>query len=302
MIKNCVKRKLIITTFALLIFLFTLFFPTNKKEITNVTITYSEKTPSYIYPLNKDQLVIRSSIKIDSKDILKKAQEILEILTIGSDKAATLSSLFFPVIPKNTKIKALDIQDETIKINFSQEFYNTTAEMDEKMIESIVYSLTEIEGISKVMIFVEDKLLEQTPVSKKNLPPLLTRNIGINKVYDLTSLKNVSKTTAYYILKEEDTAYYVPVTLLNNSTQSKVEIVIERLKTKPNIKANLMSYLSASTELANYEILEEEVFLSFAPLLYEGIDDENILEEVKYAITLSLQDTLNVTKVSFETK
>ena len=302
MIKNCVKRKLIITTFALLIFLFTLFFPTNKKEITNVTITYSEKTPSYIYPLNKDQLVIRSSIKIDSKDILKKAQEILEILTIGNDKAATLPSLFFPVIPKNTKIKALDIQDETIKINFSQEFYNTTAEMDEKMIESIVYSLTEIDGISKVMIFVEDKLLEQTPVSKKNLPPLLTRNIGINKVYDLTSLKNVSKTTAYYILKEEDMAYYVPVTLLNNSTQSKVEIVIERLKTKPNIKANLMSYLSASTELANYEILEEEVFLSFAPLLYEGIDDENLLEEVKYAITLSLQDTLNVTKVSFETK
>ena len=93
--------------------------------------------------------------------------------------------------------------------------------------------------------------------------------------------------------------YYVPVTLLENSEKNKVEIIIERLKSMPNEKTNLMSYLNASTELTNYELLEEEIKLSFAPLLYEGLASNEILEEVKYSISLSMKDSLNIQNVIF---
>ena len=60
-----------------------------------------------------------------------------------------------------------------------------------------------------------------------------------------------------------------------------------------------MSYLNASTELTNYEILEKEVTLSFNDYLYEGLANEELKEEVKYSISLSMMDTLNVETVTF---
>ena len=299
MIKNCAKRKLIITTFALLIFLITLTFPKTEEEIKNVTITYMKANKAPIYILNQDDLVIRTDISINGDDVISKAKEMIEILTINNTKSAYIPNLFKPIIPKNTKVLSIDIQDKTLKINFSKDFLNIDKDYSEKMIESLVYSLTELDGIEGVIIYVENKILETIPNTNEKLPPLLTRDIGINKVYDLSNLKDVSKTTTYYIAKENNTSYYIPVTLLENNEKDKVEIIIERLKTNPSIKTNLISYLSANTELTNYELLENEIQLSFSPLLYEGLASKDLEEEVKYSISLSLKDTLNIENVTF---
>lgn len=299
MIKNCAKRKLIITTFALLIFLITLTFPKTEDEIKNVTITYMKTNESPIYLLNNEDLVVRTSISIKSEDIINKAKEMIEILTINNAKSAYIPNFFKPIIPNNTKILSVDVQDTTLKINFSKELLNVDENYSEKMIESLVYSLTELDGVNGIIIYVEGKLLETIPSTNKKLPPLLTRDIGINKVYNLSNLKNVSKTTTYYIAKENNSSYYVPVTLLENNEKDKVEIIIERLKTSPSIKTNLISYLSANTELTNYELLENEIQLSFNPLLYEGLASKDLEEEVKYSISLSLKDTLNIKNVTF---
>ena len=91
---------------------------------------------------------------------------------------------------------------------------NIDADKAEKMIESIVYSLTEIKDINGVMIFVEGKRLLKLPNSTTILPLVLDRDIGINKTYDISSLKNVTKLTTYYVAKSEDIPYYIPVTAL----------------------------------------------------------------------------------------
>ena len=59
-----------------------------------------------------------------------------------------------------------------------------------------------------------------------------------------------------------------------------------------------MSYLNASTELNSYELLEEEIKLSFNDALYEGLKEEQMKEQVEYIITLSIKDTLNVKNVT----
>ena len=59
-----------------------------------------------------------------------------------------------------------------------------------------------------------------------------------------------------------------------------------------------MSYLNASTELNSYELLEEEIKLSFNDALFEGLNKEEMKEQVEYSITLSLKDTLNIKNVT----
>ena len=299
MIKNCVKKKLIITTFALLVFLITLTFPKTEEEIKNVTITYTQNASFPIYLLDKDEFVARTSISLKSTDVVKQAKELIAMMTIDNASAAYIPNLFAPILPKNTKVLSIDVQDTTLKVNLSQEFLNIPKGYEEKVLECLVYSLTELEGVDSILLYVEGDVLDTLPNTNEKLPLLLTRDIGVNKIYDLTNLKDVTKTTTYYIAKENDFSYYIPVTLLSNSDQNKVEIVIERLKTNPNIKTNLISYLSANTEIKSYELLEEEIALSFSPVLYEGIVNEDLVEEVKYSISLSLMDTLHVKNVTF---
>ena len=50
----------------------------------------------------------------------------------------------------------------------------------------------------------------------------MTREYGVNKIYDLTSFRNVTKTTTYYIGKHENTLYYVPVTEITNNEKEKI--------------------------------------------------------------------------------
>ena len=243
MIKNCVKRKLIITTFALLVFLITLTFPKTEEEIKNVTITYTQNASFPIYLLDKDEFVARTSISLKSTDVVKQAKELIAMMTIDNASAAYIPNLFAPILPKNTKVLSIDVQDTTLKVNLSQEFLNIPKGYEEKVLECLVYSLTELEGVDSILLYVEGDVLDTLPNTNEKLPLLLTRDIGVNKIYDLTNLKDVTKTTTYYIAKENDFSYYIPVTLLSNSDQNKVEIVIERLKTNPNIKTNLKNYL-----------------------------------------------------------
>ena len=81
---------------------------------------------------------------------------------------------------------------------------------------------------------------------------------------------------------------------------NKVEIIIEELKTSPIHETNLISYLTASTKLLNYEALENSIALSFNNAIFSDLNNENIIEEVKYAIGLSIKDSLNINKVIFK--
>ena len=148
------------------------------------------------------------------------------------------------------------------------------------------------------MIFVEGENLTKLPNSGKNIAIILDKNIGINKTYDINSLKETDKTTTYYLSKIDNVYYYVPVTSITNNDKEKVEIIIEKLKTSPTYKTNLISFLASNTELLNYEILENSVSLSFNNNIL-SLDNNQITEEVKYSIALSIRDTYNINQTIF---
>ena len=122
--------------------------------------------------------------------------------------------------------------------------------------------------------------------------------IGINKVYELDSMKDVTKITTYYVSKIDGFSYFTPLTTVTNTQNEKVEIIIEKLKTSPTYETNLISYLASSAELLNYEILENSINLSFNNQVL-NLEENKIIEEVKYAIALSIRDTYDINETIF---
>lgn len=302
MIKKAAFKKIMIASIALFIFLITYMFPTTQESSNiNQTLSYTEPNKSTIYLIDNSQMVARTKTIIkNNTNTVEKAKEIINSLTIDSNNAKYNPSGFKAIIPKDTQILSISLTDNILKINFNDNFLKISKDEEEKMIEALIYSLTEIEEVKGIMLFVNNNLLTSLPNSQKKLPDVLDRSFGINKIYELEDIKNTTKTTIYYLSEYENTKYYTPVTYISNNTSDKVEIIIEKLKSSPINQTNLMSYLASSAELLDYEITESAVNLSFNNYIFEEFSENNILEEVKYTIGLSIKDNYNVDEVVFQ--
>lgn len=300
MLKQSALRRIMVSTIALIIVAILYFFPNTSLKSIEKTTTYIDLNKTPIYLLNKDDYVIRTTLATKNTDSISLAKELIEALTIGSEKSEYIPKNFQPIIPKNTRILSIDLNDNLLKINFSKEFLNVSKDNEEKLIEALIYTLTDIPDIKEIMIFIEDTKLNMLPQSKINLPNTLNRDFGINKIYDITSIKDLTKTTIYFIGKEDELTYYIPVTKIDNNNNNKIKIIIDELKSSPTYETNLMSYLASSVELLNYEELENQISLSFNKAIFDDLDEKNILEEVKYSIALSLKDNYDIEDVIFK--
>lgn len=297
MLRKSSIRRIMLATLALFLLLIIYFFPTTPNI--SESLSYIEKEEMPIFLVDNMEYIARTTIVKNSDNTDDLIKEVIESLTIGSNKSNYIREGFKAVIPEGTKVLDLKLEDSILTINFSKELLNVSAYSEEKMLEAIIYSLTEINNVKKIKILVEGEPLTHLPNSNKKIPELLDKNYGINKIYNLDSIKDTSKTTIYYLSKYNDYYYYVPVTKISNENLEKAEIIINDLKTTPIYHTNLISYLAASTNLTNYEILENSISLSFDNHLLAGIDDEDMLEEVKYAISLSIRDSYGIDEVIF---
>ncbi len=298
MLRKSALRRIVIATLALFVFLMIYLFPIEDDKSINNT-TYIESIKSPIYLVDKNNYVARINILKKGNNLLENIKNVIESLTIDSNNSVYLPSGFEAVIPKNTKLKDLSLNNKILKLEFSKEFLSVDLENEEKMYEAIIYSLTEFNEVDGIMIFVDNERVIKLK-NGKILPTILDRNFGINKHNDLNCIKNISKTTTYYTMKNDDFTYFVPITMVNNDASDKIQIIIKNLKTSPINQTNLTSYLASSANLENYEILENTINLSFNNDLIPNMNSSSILEEVKYSIFLSLRDTYNVKSVVFE--
>ncbi len=301
MLKKSSIRKICLAAFCLLILLILYLFP--KKTDQNLSFpetSYSvSNAKDTLFLPDKNDYVARINMAIKADTTIDKANTVISYLTIGSDNESVIPNGFKPIIPRGTKILSSSINDNNYKVDFSKEFLEVSENDEIRLIEAIVYSLTGIEGIKSVTILVEGKILNKLPHSQEFLNNPLDRSIGINKKYDVDSIKGTVKTTMYYLSKYDGYYYYVPVTKVSNDSKEKIEVIIKELTSSPVYETSLMSYLNSETTLQNYKILDDQIDLDFNSAILTDVTKNDILEEVTYAINLSIKDNYGIEKVSY---
>ncbi len=302
MLRRMLYKKIMVATSILLVILMLYLIPSNKDEIE------IEQKLEYIYPNEVDTIYLldnydkisRTMISVNKQNEISKAIDLLDGLTINGKKQDKLPNGFRGLLPVGTRVLDISLHDKILKIDFSKEFNNIKMEYEEKLIESLVYTLTDIDGVDKIEIFIEGVKLKELPNSKKLLPEYLDKGYGINKEYELTNLNDIDSYTIYYVMNYNDEVYYTPITkYINNQGQDKVKIIIDELATNLTYESNLMSYLDSNIKLLDYEIVDKTIKLDFNEAILSNITSSKILEEVKYTIGLSLCDELEIEKVVF---
>lgn len=302
MLKRICKKKIILSIIILLLVMVLNIIPTDNSKNSNITekvnyVNYELKTKE-VYLLDKNNYLNRVPIAT-TKENDELVYELIDLLTCESKSKDKIPNGFKCTIPKNTKINNININNNTLKINLSKDFLNMTEKNEEKIIESIVFTLTNIESIENIIIYIDGNILSELPNSKSKLPSTLNRDIGINKKYELTSTKNITKTTIFYINNINNNTYYTPITLINNDPREKIEIIIDELSNKV-ADNNLSSYLNNDTIVLNSSLKNNTMHINFNENILNGLDDNNILEEVIYTISLSVNENYDIENVFFD--
>ena len=250
-------------------------------------VDYSN-SKSEVFLMDVNGYIARTTMPINGKDIESKAKEILNILIEGSSGESKIPNGFRGVLPSDTKVLSILFNDGLLKINFSSDLLDVKKEMEEKLVETIVYNMTSIEGVEKIIIYVEGDILTKLPQTGINLPSALDRKFGINKEYDIQSTKDINQVTIYYINKYNDKEYYVPVTKYLNDEREKIQIIVDELSSSPIYNSNLMSYLNGNAKLLTISESVDSLDLVFNSYIFSDLDEKEILEEVIYTISLSI--------------
>lgn len=302
MLKKIYIKK-ILTCLVALFAIFLIYIIPNNEE----TINYKEEIEyvnkdiktSNIFLLDSNNYLASTKIITEKTDTIEKAKELINALIIDSNMQDKIPNGFKAIIPSGTTVLNLTYDNNVIKIDFSSDLMNTNKENEERIIEAIVYTLTSIENVDYVIIYMEGEILTKLPQSKITLPSTLDRSIGINKEYNITSKDNINKTTIYYISNFNDSTYYVPVTKITNDSRSKIEIIIDELSSSNAYKSNLMSYLNNNTEVLSVNENENELTINFNTAIFNDINTKDILEEVIYTISMSINDNYDVETIVF---
>ena len=290
MIKRFSVRKILISSLLLVVALILYSFPEELE--TNINDVKYESIN--IYLIDSNNYVALTSIISNNDSFDGKLKTMIEGLTIGS---TNIPKGFSSVIPKDTRLLDYDLKDGLLKINFSKEFLDVTKENEERMIQSIIYSLTSLEDVDKIMIFVEGDRLDKLPNSSKRLDLYLDRSYGINKVIDINTFYGTQIVTVYFLGNNDS---FVPISYITNDDSERIEFIVKNLKSNRLNSSNLSSHLDYQVELMNYERIDDDFFINFNDSLLNSVYDGVLKEEVKYALSYSIFDSYDVENVVFQ--
>ena len=219
MLRKKALRKIFITTMSLFIIMTIYLIPLTEKTLeTNLEFEYiTDLANSSIYLLDDNNYLVKTKVLLDNEKIEDNIKSIINNLTITNE--SKFPDQLKAIIPKNTKLKTITVDNDLVTLDFSKELLNIDEGLSVKLIEAIVYSITELDNITKVNIEVDSLPLETYPNSNKKIILPLTRDIGINNEYTYNTLDNITKVVIFYGEDIDEDIYYVPVTKYINNNE-----------------------------------------------------------------------------------
>ncbi|MBR6948973.1 MAG: GerMN domain-containing protein [Bacilli bacterium] len=287
-IKRSIK-KILITTFCLFIVvcIYTIT-NINREDTIKVNLELEDislLTNTNIYLLNNDGYLVQKKIFIDSTSIEDRIRKIINYLKIT--ETSKYSSNLRGVINKDCIIIELNYDEGFITLNFNK-YFNDVDNIN-IVVASLVHSLYSIGDVKGVSILVEGNYLD-------DYPKIIDNSIDLNKEVYLTSRNDVSKVVVYYLSKDNDDYYYVPVSKYLNDSKDKINIIVQEMVSSSS--NNLISLVNSNLELISSREENDTMILNFNNYLFDNNDE--VLEEVLYCISYSVFDNYDVSMIMFE--
>ncbi|KIL36784.1 hypothetical protein SD71_05965 [Cohnella kolymensis] len=204
-----------------------------------------------VYLLDRNGYVAPMTLvnKPDAKSQRSAAEVAVAWMTADQQLADQLPPGFSPILPEGTKINSVkqDTDDKSITIDFAAPFPTMNPAHERKMLEALVWTMTEFPGIEKLKLTVAGKTLEKLPASGMPVGAVLTRSMGINLEHAKgVQVNRTMGVTLYFSARSASgDGYFVPVTRLIDRSPDRARAALEQLIQGPLDTTNLQPVLTS---------------------------------------------------------
>ena len=244
----------------------------NKSLNSEFVYELSDKNYRKVYMLDETNMLVPLTIEINRKQHL-----VDEIYTVISNLRDLKIEGFNNILSEDIKINKIELKDGILNIDFSKEFLNYDKLLEEKILESLTWSVLEFEEINGLRISVEGQVLKTMPLNGYVLPDILDKSIGINKYHEMiTRPSDSSEIVFMYSKTVGENEYYIPVTrLVKNDEASFSDIYKKDVSVLSGLKK--IDYLKGIEKI---EINEENFNVSIdeSYLLEDNLVDKELYE------------------------
>ena len=272
----------------------------DEKKGTNVTGENTVLTQLYL--IDKNGYVVPRTFALPYTESV--AKQALEYLVKGGPIDNMLPDDFRAVLPEGTEV-SVDIQDGVATVDFSNEFQEYAPEDEVRILESIVWTLTQFDSVKSVKLKMNGYPLTEMPVNKTPINGDLTKKVGIN--IDLNGVVDITNTrpvTVYYIVQNDKEIYYVPVTKRVSIKEGDlVKAVVKELVNGPDVSTPLFTALMYDVELLDDPKIQNGVAtLNFNENIFSSYDKKVISDQVLNSLVLSLTELDGIEAISIQVR
>jgi germination protein M len=270
-------------------------FPAAAETAGDFVTVYLEDQNGYLAPMT---LRIGTDETAASESVHAAAETALSWLTSDPGRADQLPEGFAAVLPEGAKVESVELDTETgtASIDFA-ELPRVPAAKERKMLEAIVWSITELPGIDKVKLTVAGKPVRSMPVSKLPVDEVLTRGIGINveNSKDVPLSRAMGVTLYFSAYGENGDGYFVPVTRLIARTPDRVQAALNELIQGPSDTLHLQDVLLPGLSVDELTSTTDTVNVA---LVKEGwTADQAVPSDMMEALVLTMTEAAGVPRV-----
>lgn len=281
-----IKKKNLLIFFLPLVIGVSVFsiFLINKKNTVGMkyefVVDMKEKNYRKVYLLDENKYLIPLSIDVSSKEYL-----VDEIYTVVSNLRDLEVEGFTQTLPSEVKINKIELENGILNIDFSKEFLVYQSELEEKMIESLTWSVLDFKEVKGLTISVDGVKLTKMPLNGLTLPSVLNKEIGINKYHDMMNdFKDSEDVILLYEKEIKGVTYYVPITRKVTKDSNTTSTIVNALDTKIAIMSGL-STIETLANFSNKNIEYNEMSVSIT-LNEDYLIEDNIIDKELYEILM----------------
>lgn len=269
-----------------------------KKEV----VIETNMTYHRLYLISEDDLIVPLTLKMEQR--LTVQEEIIEVFSLLKVDSKLTNNHLRGYIPNETKLLNINLTNNVLTLNMSEEFLNYQETNEIKMLESLVHTFLDFENVDELNLLINNNELNSLPKNNTTIPNVLNRNIGINRLSYLEDITNKTSSVVFYRRQYGNKDYMVPMSLYKDNIEQ-VSFFIESTKFVPPLITGLKQIETYS--LLDYETLplvnDEGVFISVSDnsLIEEGIIDHEIYELILISFSLMNIDSPVTLQIEGET-
>ncbi|WP_316570889.1 GerMN domain-containing protein [Neobacillus sp. YIM B06451] len=259
-----------------------------------------ETVKTELYLIDKNGYVVSQTLNLPKTTAV--ATQAVKYLVENGPVSEMLPNGFRAVLPADTEVSVDISKDGVATVDLSKEFKNYQPEDEQKILQSLTWTLTQFDSVKKVKLKMNGHELNEMPVNGTPIIDTLSRESGINiDTSGVSDLMNTRPVTVYYIGGEEGSYYYVPVTRrVSNTVANSIEAAVMELAKGPS-SSNLNSLFMTDVKLVEKPKVENgKVTLNFNDAVYGGFDTKIISQHLLDALVLSLTEQEGIKEVAVQ--